>query len=199
VTVTLTSSNGALLLAPNTTTPGSSSINVFVPNGTTFFTYVVQGLEGQIDTVTAAITAVASGFTNGNGTTDVIPPAFDVIGLPANISAGGPDAQFYVRVGIANSTGAYLVQLQAVRAGAPGPLTASIASNAPAIGTLVTTAGGTGPNQQVLIPVQATNSPTSVTTGGVGMHPLTPGSVIITTTIPGYIGTATATSAITVQ
>jgi hypothetical protein len=198
-TVTLTSSNAALLLSPNATTPGTSSINIFVPNGSTFFSFVIQGLEGQTDTVTAAITAVGSGFTNGNGTADVIPAAFDVIGLPATIGAGASDAEFYVRVGIANNTGAFLVQLQAVRAGAPGALTVNIGSNAAGIATLVTTGGGVGPNQQVQVPVQAFNSPTTVSTGGVGLRPVAPGNATITTTIPGFNGTNSSIFITTVQ
>lgn len=197
-TVTLTSSNAALLLSPDAATPGTSSINLFVPNGSTFFSYVVQGLEGQVDTVTAAITAVGSGFTNGNGTVDVIPPAFDVIGLPSTTPVSAGDTPFYIRIGIANSTNQFLTQLQAVRAGAPGPLTITTTSNAPAIGTLVTTAGAAA-TRQVQIPVQAFQSPTIVANGGVAFRPLTPGSVTITTTIPGFIGTATAIFAVTVQ
>jgi hypothetical protein len=197
-TVTLTSSNAALLLAPNASTPGTSSINVFVPNGTTGFGFFVQGLEGQTDTVTAAVTAVASGFTNGNGTSNVIPSAFDVIGLPSNPAAGAADTPFYVRTGIANSTGAFLVQLQDVRAGAPAPLTVTVSSNAPAIATLVGSAG-TNSTQQVQIPVLQSNSPTSVAAGGVAVRPLAAGNVVITTLIPGYFGAASSVFTITVH
>ncbi|MGH7895816.1 MAG: beta strand repeat-containing protein, partial [Candidatus Binatia bacterium] len=197
-TVTLTSSNAAVLLSPNTTTAGSSSITVFVPNNSTGFSYTVQGLEGRTDTVTAAITATASGFTDGIGTVQAVPPAFDVIGLPPTPTAGGPDVTFYVRVGIANSTGAFLTQLQAVRAGAPASLTVTITSNGPSIGTLVVTAG---PNatQQVQILATQTNSPTSVSAGGVAFRPLASGTVIVTTTIPGFIATPTAVTTVNVQ
>jgi hypothetical protein len=198
-TVTLTSSNPALLLSPNATTPGTSSINLFVPNGQTFFSYVIQGLEGQADTVVAAITAVGSGFTNGNGTADVIPPGFDVIGLPPSPTAGGADVSFYVRVGIPNSTGQFLNQLQAVRTGGPGPLTATATTNAPAIATLVGAAGLPNASQQVQIGVQQVNSPTSVGTGGVALRPVAAGGVTITTTIPGFIGTSNAVFSLTVQ
>jgi hypothetical protein len=196
--VTLTSSNGALLLSPNSTTPGTSSITVSVPDNNTVFSYVVQGLEGQSDTVTATITATASGFTDGVGTGAVVPPAFDVNGLPPTPTAGGADVNFYVRVGVANSTYAFLTQLQAVRAGAPAPLTVTITSNAPAIGTLVVTAG---PNatQQVQILATQTNSPTTVGAGGVAFRPVAPGSVTVTSTIPSFIGTATAVTTVNVQ
>ena len=198
-TVTLTSSNPALLLSPNSTTAGTSSINLFVPNGQTFFSYVIQGLEGQADTVVAAITAVGSGFTNGNGTADVVPPGFDVIGLPANPAAGGADVSFYVRVGIPHSSGQFLTQLQAVRTGGPGPLTATATSNAPATATLVGAAGAPNASQQVQIGVQQVQSPTTVGAGGMALRPLSPGSATVTTTIPGFLGTSTAVFVLTVQ
>ncbi|HTH64902.1 MAG TPA: hypothetical protein VL563_09445, partial [Gemmatimonadales bacterium] len=196
--VSIISSNPAVLVSPNTTTPGTDSIAVFVPNNSTSFSFVVQGIEGHTDTVTAAITAKASGFTDGSGTAAVVPPAFDVIGLPSTPTAGSADVAFYVRVGIANSTYQFLTQLQAVRAGAPAALTATITSNAPTIGTLVVTAGP-GATQTVTIPALQTNSPTTVATGGVAFRPVATGPVTITTTISGYVGTASAITLIDVQ
>jgi hypothetical protein len=58
-------------------------------NGTQSFGFYEQGLEGQTDTVTAAITATASGFTTGNGTADVVPAGFDVIRPAGSPTAGG--------------------------------------------------------------------------------------------------------------
>ncbi|MEO8294336.1 MAG: hypothetical protein ABI613_02395 [Gemmatimonadota bacterium] len=197
-TVTLTSSNPALLLSPNGSTAGTGSINIFVPNGQSAFSFIVQGLEGQIDTVSTAITAVGSGFTNGNATVDVIPAAFDVISLPAAPVAGGADVPFYVRVGIPASNGTFLTQLQNVRAGAPAPLTVTITSNAPSTASLVTTAGVSG-TRQVQILEQQSNSPTTVATGGAALRPLAAGPAVITTTIPGFVGTATAIFNLTVQ
>jgi hypothetical protein len=198
-TVTLTSSNPALLLSPNNTTAGTSSINVVVPDGQTFFSFVVQGLEGQTDTVVAAITAVGSGFTNGNGTAEVIPAGFDVIGIPANPTVAGGDHNFYVRTGIPSSNGAFLTQLQAVRAGAPGPLTATATSNNASRAILVNAAGQTNATQQVQIAVQQFQSPTTVGAGGVALRPVSVGTVTITTTIPGFVGTSSAVTVITVQ
>jgi hypothetical protein len=198
VTVTLVSSNGALLLAPDANTPGTSSINIFVPNGTQSFGFYEQGLEGQTDTVTAAITATASGFTTGNGTADVVPAAFDVIGLPSSPTAGGPDVAFYVRTGIANQTYTSLTQLQSVRAGAPAPLNVTVGTDAVAIGPLVTSSG-TAASVPLQIPVLSSNTPTSVATGGVAFRPAAAGAVTITTTIPGLIGTTSAITIITVQ
>ncbi len=198
VTVTLISSNGALLLSPDANTPGTSSINIFVPNGTQSFGFYEQGLEGQTDTVTAAITATASGFTTGNGTADVVPAAFDVIGLPSSPTAGGPDVAFYVRTGIADQTYAFLNQLQNVRAGAPAPLNVTISTNAVAIGPLVTSSG-TAATVPLQIPTLTSNTPTSVAAGGVAFRPAAAGTATITTTIPGLIGTTSAITFITIQ
>ena len=198
VTVRLISSNGALLLAPDANTPGTSFIDIVVPNGTQSFGFYLQGLEGQPDTVTAAITATASGFTTGNGTADVVPAGFDVIGLPTSPTAGGPDVAFYVRTGVANQTYSSLTQLQNVRAGAPAPLDVTVGTDAVAIGPLVTSTG-TAATVPLLIPVLSSNTPTSVATGGVAFRPAAAGAVTITTTIPGLIGTTSAITLITVQ
>jgi hypothetical protein len=196
VTVTLSSSNPALLLAPDFATPGASQIFLQIPNGQTSISYVIQGLEGLPDTVTAGITATASGFTNGTTTVDVVLPYFDVIGVTASQAAGGPDNAFYVRAGITNGTGAFLVALQSVRIGAPGPLSVTVQSGTPTAGTLVTSLG-TVPSAVLQIPVGQAQTPTSVASGGVALRPLSAGTTVITTTIPGFFP-ITGAGAITV-
>jgi hypothetical protein len=198
VSVTVRSSNPALLVSPNSSTPGSSQIAVNVPNGQTNVSYYIQGLEGQLDTVTAAITVTASGFTTGNGTVDVVLPAFDVVGLPSNTTAGAGDNAFYVRTGTASAQGTFMTAFQTVRAGASAALTASASSDAPAVGTLVTSAG-VAPTRTVQIPEQVGNSPTSVATGGVAFRPVAAGTVNITVTIPGFVAVNGGVTAITVQ
>jgi hypothetical protein len=199
VTVTVQSSNGALLVSPDATTPGTSSVDIFVPNGSQFFSFYLQGLEGHAtDTVTVAITATASGFTTGNGTADVVPAGFDVIGLPSSPTAGGPDVAFYVRTGIANQTYTFLTQLQNVRAGAPAPLDVTVSTDAAAIGPLVTSSG-TATTVPLQIPQLSSNTPTSVATGGVAFRPAAAGTVTITTAIPGLVGTTSAITTIIVQ
>ena len=198
-TVTLTSSNPAVLLSPDNVTAGTNQIQVFVPNNSTSFSYYVQGLEGHAaDTVTATITASASGFTDGTGTVAVVPAAFDVIGLPATPTGGSADVAFYVRVGIANNTYQFLTQLQAVRAGAPAPLTVTVSSNNASSGTLVVTAGPAA-TQQLQIPAQQFNTPTNVAAGGVAFRPVATGQVTVTTTIPGLVGTTSAVTVVNVQ
>jgi len=191
VTVQLTSSNPALLLAPDAVTPGASTTSVFVANGQTGFSYYVQGLEDaqRFDTVTVAVTGVASGFTNGNGTVDVIPPSFDVSGLPASANAGGPDDPFTVRVGRANNNnpGSFMTQLQAVRAGAPGPVTVTVSAAPTTVGTLVKTAGPAG-TYTVQIPIGATTTPSSVAANGIAFRPVASGMVTLTASIPGMSG-----------
>jgi hypothetical protein len=196
VTVVLSSSNPALLLAPDANTPGASTTSVFVGNGQTSFSFYVQGLEGRTDTVTAAVTAVASGFTNGNGTVDVIPPSFDVSGLPATATAGGADDAFTIRVGRANNNlpGSFLTSLQAVRAGAPGPVIVTVSAVPTTVGTLVTGSGTGSPAQVQIAPGQS-----STLNNAVAFHPVGAGSVTLTTTIPGMVGATNAIATITVN
>src|SRR5262249_39671918 len=73
-TVTVTSSQPSVaLVSPDAATPGSTSINVVVPNGTTTVPFYVQGVDGQTGTVT--ITLAASGFSQGVGTAAIVQPA----------------------------------------------------------------------------------------------------------------------------
>lgn len=196
VTVTLTSSDPTtLLLSPDASTAGTASINLVIPNGTQFFSYYVQGVEGQ--TGPATITATASGFSNGSVNETVAQPAVDLLGVPASTTSLSPDNAIYARLGIADGTNAFLIVVENVRPGAPGPLTATFVSSAPAVGTLVDTTGtGTSRTAQIVSGVYYT--PTTVAGGGVGFRPLTTGSANVSVTVPGFIATTTATRTVNV-
>ena len=75
--------------------------------------------------------------------------------------------------------------IQNVRAGSS--LTATLTSQAPAVGQL-TTLSGSGASQTVTIPGSLYYSPTSVATGGVAFDGLTTGSTAVTVTIPNFAG-----------
>ena len=185
VTVTLTSSDQAVaLLSPDGVTPGAGSINVPVANGTSFFYFRVQGVEGQTGTVT--ITAAAAGFSNGTTTATVVPPAVELQGVPSSTTTLSGPTPFYAQVGLPNGNNTGLSVVQSVRAGAPGPLTVTVTSSVPAVGTLVVTAGPGSP-QTVQIPVGQYYSPTSVASGGVAFRPLSIGSTVVAVNIPGFI------------
>ncbi len=197
ITLTLTSSNpGVLLLSPNATTPGAASINVSVPNGQSFFSYYVQGVEGQTGSET--ITATATGFTSGAMAFAVVPAALDLQGLPGTTTTLSADNIVYARVGTADGSNGFLTTVQNVRAGAPGPLVVTFTSSAPAVGNLADSAGN-GATRMAEIPVGLYYTPTAVSQGGVAFHPLTAGSTTIAATSPGVTATSTATRSITVS
>ncbi|HEX9728792.1 MAG TPA: hypothetical protein VGA37_09840 [Gemmatimonadales bacterium] len=196
VTVTITSDDPSVaLVSPDAATAGTAQIMVTVPDGNTGFTFFVQGVEGQAGAAT--FTATAPGFNDGNAVMTVVQPAFDISGLGTNPSAAGTDDPFTVRVGLPNATNAFLSETQAVRAGAPGPLTATVSSSDGAVGQLVTTAL-TGDVVTVTIAVGSASSPTSVATGGVAFDPLTAGPTTVSAVIGGFVALPTAAVTVTV-
>ena len=187
VNVTVFTSNpGVALVSPNSTTPGTDTIIVFVPNGQSSFGYYVQGVEGQAGTVT--ITGQASGFTNGTTTAPIVQPGVEIHGLPASILAGAADVAFYAQVGVGNGTNTNLSYVQNVRPGIPGgALTVMMTSTTPSVGTLVTQSGGIGANQNVTIPSGLYYSPTSIgPSNGIGFRPLFAGSTTVTVDVIGF-------------
>jgi hypothetical protein len=195
-TLTLTSSDPAtLLLSPDASTPGTASINLAIPNGTQFFSYYTQGVEGQ--TGPATITASAPGFSNGTVGQTVVQPAVDLQGVPTTTTTLSPDNAIYARLGIPDGSNSFLIAIENVRPGAPGPVTATFTSNAPAVGTLVDTAG-VAATRTAQVPVGLYYTPTSVASGGVGFRPLTTGSADVSVTVPGYIVMPAATRTVNV-
>jgi hypothetical protein len=186
---------GVVLISPDASTPGDSAIDVVVPNGTGSFGYYVQGVEGQTGTV--QITATAPGFTNGTANVTVVQPAFEIQGLTLSTTTFAPDNPFYVQVGLPYANNPSLYTVQNVRAGAPGPLTVTFTTSAPAVGALVTSAGS-GPTATVQIPIGQYYTPTSIATGGVALDVLTAGSTVVTAGIPTYIPTDQATRTVAV-
>jgi hypothetical protein len=186
VNVSIVSSTPAVArVSPNSTTPGTDTIIVFVPNGQNFISYYVQGIEGQTGTVT--ITGQASGFTNGTTTATIVQAAVEIHGVPTSISDTAADVPFYAQVGVGNGINSQLSYVQNVRPGiAGGGLTATLTSSAPAFGTLFTQAGGAGSPRSVLIPSGLYYSPTSIGSGGVGFRPLAQGNTTVTVDVTGF-------------
>jgi hypothetical protein len=74
VTVTISSTNPALLLAATPTDPGASSISVIVPEGTSYLgTLYANALAG---TGSSQLTASAPGFSSGMATVTPVPSGF---------------------------------------------------------------------------------------------------------------------------
>ena len=81
VTVTVSSNNPAVLIAPDATTVGSGSFQRFVPNNQTFVSYYVQALENT--SATATVTISAPGFTSDSHTVNVVPIGVEIAGINA--------------------------------------------------------------------------------------------------------------------
>ncbi len=196
VTVRIESSDpSTALVAPDQTTAGTAFIEVFVPDGSTNLSFVVQGVAGATGTVT--VDATANGFIAGSGAVTVVPAALDIINLAANTSAGAADDPFQIRVGVPNATNTSLLTVQSVRIGG-GSLTATIVNGDGAVAELVTTAA-TGQMVTVSITEGQSASPNNVATGGVAFRPVAPGTTTVSATIPGVISTDNATRDVTVN
>jgi len=192
VTLTITSATpGVLLVSPNSSTAGTSSIQIPFANGSSSSSFYVQGVEGQTGTIDL-IATVDSRFVDDTLAVPVVQPGIDIVNLATSQTAGGADNSFYVQVGIPNGTGTQLQQVQNVRAGAPGPLTATLTSSSPTIGSFVDLLGGPASPRTVDIPIGQYYSPTSIATGGIGFRPLLAGSTTVTATAPG-LATMTGT------
>jgi hypothetical protein len=198
VDVIVKSSNPAVLLvSPGTSTAGQDSVVFTLRNGNTFINVYVQGVEFQTGDV--LITARANGFTDGSASSTVLTPAVELAGLPSSIAAGAADDPFLVRVGVPNGNNTFMNQYQLVRAGAPGPLTATVQTETSGVGQLITTEFPTGATS-VTVPIDPLQyqSPGSVALGGVAFDPLLAGGTTVFATIPAFIALPAATVPITV-
>ncbi len=196
VTVRITSSNPTVVLvSPDTTTPGTASIDVVVPNGQTLAFYRMQGVEGT--TGSATITGSALNFTDGTGTGNVVQPALRLIGLSTSTTALSPDDPFQVEVGIPNVSNTTLSVAQVVRPGGAA-FTATLTNSQATVGQLGTTAT-TGQSVTVPIAVGQNRSPSTVATGGVAFDPQAAGSTVVSATIPGFIATIAGTVTVNVS
>src|SRR5262249_16500686 len=133
----------------------------------------------------------ARGFAPTQFTATIVQPSFDVISLQRTINTLDPDNAFAVRTGIVSTptNPNFLSEIQTVRAGAV-PVVASIRSNTPTVGVLKkspTDAGSATATVQII--AGQSQSPGSLTNGGVAHRPKTAGTTSILTSIPGYLGT----------
>jgi hypothetical protein len=200
VTVTLTSSNPEILLSPNATTAGQNQITIAVPNGTQSVGFYVQGLEGHTGGAsTSDVTVSAPGFTTGTGVQTIVQPALDLQGVPTTMAAGAADVGIYARLGTPATGNGSLNQIQGVRAGGPGALAVSFTSNNAGAASLLTAVAPGGATQSANAAVGVSNTPTSIATGGVGLHNAGAGSSSISVSAPGYITTTTGTRSVTTQ
>ena len=205
VTVQVRSSDpSTALLALNAYVSGDVVLELAFANGETYKDFYVQGVSGAVGTT--SLTATEPRFTNAVGGANVVAPVLHILNLGTSYTSNTltgqlSDDAFYVGTGIPNTPGGVLSRWQSVSAAA-GPLTVSLASSNTGIASL-TTSGGTGGTAQVTIPVNVSNSPTSVASGGVARQfPLfttpTTGSTEITATANDFGSAPAVTVSVTV-
>jgi hypothetical protein len=196
ITVTLSSSNPAILLAPNATTAGQQTVTMPVADQVQSVGFYVQGADGITQTSTAVVTVTATGFTDGTATATAVQPGVQLVAVPATLATTSPAVDIYAYVGVPSGNG---VSVQNRRAGA-GPLTVTFTSNNVNAASLVTTAQPSGaPSQTAQIVSGVYYTPFSVATGGVGLQPVAAGTSAISVAIPGFITTVNGTQSVTVQ
>jgi hypothetical protein len=202
VVVTVTSSLQSLLLvSSDPLVAGSGSMQVTLPNGTSFVPIVLQALENV--TGTATVTVSAPGFNSASMTVTVTQSGIEIHGLPTSIGAGADSVMnWWVQAGIPDSTNTFMVQAQAVRAGSPGyvitltngtPGVAQLGSDEPpATGQSVTKPIAPGSYYTLPVPGQPSY--------GLTFDPIAPGATTVTATgIPGVISMPAATRSIVIN
>jgi hypothetical protein len=195
VTVRITSSRPDIaLVSPNATTAGAAFIDIPVPNNQTGFSYYVQGVEGQVNTV--ALTATATGFTDGPATATVVQPALDIIFLNSTTTTLSPNTAFQVRIGVPNSNNTGMSLEQGIRFG--GTAGTATVTNSNASSAQLVFQAGPAQSGQVGIPIGQARSPGSAATGGVEFKALAAGNTTVSATIPGFIALPTASVAVTI-
>jgi hypothetical protein len=195
--VTLTSSNGAVLLAPDAVTPGQPSITIPVADQVLTVGFYVQGADGITVTSTVTVTVTASGFTDGTATATVMQAAVELVGVPATLATTAPAANIYAYVGL--PSGNVVSPVQNRRAGA-APLTVTFTISDLTVASLVTTVQPTpAVTQTAQIVPGVYYTPSTVQTGGVGLQPVAAGTRTISVSIPGFITTVNGTQSVTVQ
>jgi uncharacterized repeat protein (TIGR01451 family) len=194
VTATVTSSNPAMaLVSPDSTTMGTASFNVTIPNGQAFVPYVVHGADNAAGTATVTISA--PGFGSANHQVTVVASGVEIhqLDTPTSVLAG-EDIDWYVQVGIPNVDNTALAQIQLVRAGAP--LVVTLTNSDGTVGILRSDEpAATG--QTVTKPIQPgiyfTTAVQGGTFWGLGFDALTNGFTNVTVTGPPGVLTMTQT------
>ncbi len=202
VTIRMTSSDPTrVLVAPDSTTPGSEFIDIPVANGSTSFTYFVQGLDwvpGSSSSATVTVTASAPGFTSDTTSVVYVQPALQLASVPTTTTAAAANADFSVQVGVPTAGNAGVSPVQARRAGAPD-LTVTV-TNSDAARAEIDLNGGLSGAQSQTAAIRAGVSGTPFNaTGGLEFDPLSAGSTTVAASIPNFIVTTAATRSVTIN
>jgi hypothetical protein len=193
--VVKSSAPGLVLVSPNSTTPGTDSIILNLPNGSVSGTFYVQGMDGATGSPTIQVTT--DGFQDGSDALDVLQPAIELASVSTTPSAAGANDEFYAQVGIPNAIQTSMVDYQNRRAGG-APLTVTFSTSVGAISTLVTSAGSATTRTADIVP-GFYYTPTTVATGGVAHDPLGSGTTVLSAALSGFVNLPGASVTVTVN
>jgi hypothetical protein len=191
VTVHFASADPASVrIAPNQTTPGSGTLDVFVPSGSNSATFVIQGgdwVPGQSAAGEVVVTATAPGFASASRPvlfrqSGAMLDLLQAPGLPATPYTAA--RTYAVTAGVLNLAGA--MTSQHVRAGST--LTATISSSSAMIAALEPWNGGGGRLQTLSVDIPGGPSGSSISTFHV--HTLSVGTAVLTATVPNGLTTS---------
>jgi len=182
VTVRVASSDTfRLLVAPDSTSAGTSFIDLFIADGQTQATFYVQGINGITGNVTLTASSVL--FTNGTLGVDVVPGVIDIHSFIASTTASAIDDPFRVRTGYVHSNGTSF--LYAPVSSSSAPLQVLVHSSNVAVGAVKTLAEN-GASVTVEVAANLYDSASSVAAGGVAFDPVSAGTTVISTSVNGF-------------
>ena len=200
VTVHVASADSArVLIAPNATTPGAASLDIPVADGSTAFTFHLQGQDwgGGSSAAAVTITASATGFADGSNTVNYVQPALRLANVPATTTVLSANVNFQAQVGVPNAGNTNLGSLQGRRAGG-GSLTVTITNSTASVAELDPDGGGAGAQvRTVAIAEGQSTSPGAA--GGIEFDPLNVGTTTVSASIPGFIATTAAATTVTIS
>ncbi len=193
VTVTITGDNPLLgLIAANDTDIGSTSVDVFVPDGSIDAFFYVNALEGQTGILT--LTASTPGFVTTNTPFDIVDPRIEIQSLTSSTTTLALPDPFRARIGwLAGSN----FHVQPLRPGSAG-LTITFDVDDPGVGQ-IQTSSTTATSVQLTLVAGQSDTPSTVASGGVAFVPVGVGIANVTASAPGFVPGANGTRTVTVS
>lgn len=190
------SDSSRLLIAPNTSSLGTGSLDIPISINGSSYNFILQALEGLTGD-TLYVYAQAPGFLTDSLQVLVYQAGIELIGVNSSATTLSPDDAFQLRVGSRSSPIAtFLNQIDGVRFGAD-TLRASVRTDSSGIATLVRTAG-VSDSIGLWIAPGASASPTTVAAGGAAVRYVGQGTDSIRAVAPGFFATSGAARPITV-
>ena len=182
---------GRLLVAPNATTVGTTSITIPIAAGATSATFVVAAVEGT--TGGASLSLSMPDYATLAPTVTVVTPAVAITNMPTTRTVTAGDIGFEVVVGAPNGNG---VTQQALRAGATA-LVVTLTASSPAIGTVALNGVAASPTSTTI--AAGSSATPSVNPNRLFFRPLSAGNSTVIASIPGFTQQGDAIRTVTVS